>query len=418
MPTEAFDFTGSEGQALSGRLDLPEGPARSYAIFAHCFTCTKDSVAAVRIARALAARGIGVLRFDFTGLGHSEGIFSEGGFSGDMRDLLAAARALEASGRPPRLLIGHSLGGAAVLAAAGELPLVRAVATIGAPFDVGHVTGQFGDSLGEIVEKGEAKVNLGGRPFTVRRNFVDDLKNHDQKARIHDLHRALLVMHAPLDDIVGANNATAIFTAARHPKSFISLDDADHLLTRQRDADYAADVIAAWASRYVDQMAEAAPASEGIVVEATGNGRYQVQVSAGGNRFLADEPAKDGGLGSGPSPYDLLCAALGACTVMTLRMYADQKGWALPPLKVTVGHTKDKARTPPDLFSRGIAFEGALPDDMKARFLEIADRCPVHRTLERGAKVETIDNSKPAAPSIDDAADQHMLDMAEACADC
>lgn len=418
MPTEAFDFIGSEGQALSGKLDLPEGPARSYAIFAHCFTCTKDSIAAVRIARALAARGIGVLRFDFTGLGHSEGTFSAGGFSSDMRDLLAAARAMEASGRPPRLLIGHSLGGAAVLAAAGELPLVRAVATIGAPFDVAHVTGQFGDSLSEIVEKGEAKVNLGGRPFTVRRSFVDDLTNHDQKARIRNLHRALLVMHAPLDDIVGADNATAIFTAARHPKSFISLDDSDHLLSRQQDADYAAGVIAAWAARYVDQAPETVAATEAITAEATGNGRYQVQVSAGGGRFLADEPVKDGGSGSGPSPYDLLCAALGACTVMTLRMYAEQKGWALPQVKVQVGHTKDKARTPPDLFTRAIAFEGDLPDDMKARFLEIADRCPVHRTLERGAKVETIDSSKPAAPPISDAADQHMLDMAEACADC
>lgn len=418
MPTEAFDFMGAQGQHLSGKLDLPEGEARSYAIFAHCFTCTKDSVAAVRIARALAARGIGVLRFDFTGLGNSEGIFSDGGFSSDMQDLIAAARAMEASGRPPRLLIGHSLGGAAVLAAAGELPLVKAVATIGAPFDVSHVTGQFGDSLSEIVEKGEAKVNLGGRPFTVRRSFVDDLQNHDQKQRIHDLHRALLVMHAPLDAVVGANNATAIFTAARHPKSFISLDDADHLLTRQRDADYAAGVIAAWAARYIDQAPPAAAPEEGVLVQATGAGRYQVQVTAGIHRFLADEPARDGGLGSGPSPYDLLCAALGACTVMTLRMYAEHKGWAVPDARVRVGHAKDKARSPADVFTRQIAFEDGLPDDMRARFMEIADRCPVHRTLERGAVVETIEIKKPPAPPLGDAGDQHFHDMEEACANC
>lgn len=418
MPTETFDFTGAEGQMLSGKLDLPDGPARSHAIFAHCFTCTKDSVAAVRIARALAARGIAVLRFDFTGLGHSGGIFSEGGFSSDMRDLLAAAAAMAAAGRPPSLLIGHSLGGAAVLSAAGELPSVRAVATIGAPFDVHHITGQFGDSLNEIVDKGEARVNLGGRPFTVRRNFVDDLKNHDQKARIHNLHKALLVLHAPLDEIVGVENATAIFVAARHPKSFVSLDNADHLLTRQRDADYAASVISAWASRYIDSSEVPATVAEGVTVEATGNGRYQVQVAANGTHFLADEPVADGGLGSGPSPYDLLCAALGACTVMTLRMYAERKGWAVPAVKVRVGHTKDKACTPPDLFSRQIAFEDSLPDDMRARFMEIADRCPVHRTLETGAKVETIEVPRPPMPPLEADSDLHRQDMEEACKDC
>ncbi len=268
------------------------------------------------------------------------------------------------------------------------------------------------------MEKGEAKVNLGGRPFTVRRSFVDDLQNHDQKQRIHDLHRALLVMHAPLDAVVGANNATAIFTAARHPKSFISLDDADHLLTRQRDADYAAGVIAAWAARYIDQAPPAAAPEEGVLVQATGAGRYQVQVTAGTHRFLADEPAKDGGLGSGPSPYDLLCAALGACTVMTLRMYAEHKGWAVPDARVRVGHAKDKTRSPADVFTRQIAFEDGLPDDMRARFMEIADRCPVHRTLERGAVVETIEIKKPPAPPLGDAGDQHFQDMEEACANC
>src|SRR5689334_12082721 len=270
MQSKVFDFTGAAGQKLAGRLDLPDHAPRGYALFAHCFTCTKNSLAAVRIARALAARGFGVLRFDFTGLGGSEGTFSEHGFSGDVADLLAAVAEMSKAGMAPSLLIGHSLGGAAVLAAAAELPEIAAVATVAAPFDVQHVTHLFKGGLDAILEQGEAEVQLGGRPFTIRRSFVDDLKTHDQAARIARLHHPLLVLHSPVDQTVGIDNASAIFLAAKHPKSFVSLDNADHLLTRESDATYAADVIATWASRYLAPevaMTALAPMQDQVLVQ-------------------------------------------------------------------------------------------------------------------------------------------------------
>lgn len=391
MATEHVNFKSADGHQLSGRLDLPDGSPRAYALFAHCFTCTKNSIAAVRIARALTQRGIGVLRFDFTGLGDSEGDFADSTFSGNVRDLVAVATQMADSGMAPKLLIGHSLGGAAVLAAAGDLPSVTAVAVVAAPFDVQHVTAQFGAGLADLLEKGEAKVDLGGRPFNMRRSFIDDLRRHDQGARIASLHRALLVLHSPVDQTVGVENAGAIFQAAKHPKSYVSLADADHLLTRPADAAYAADVIASWASRYLGGDQElAAEIPEGrIVVEETGGGKFQVVVKAGATRFLADEPVAGGGLGSGPAPHDLLCAALGACTTMTLRMYAQQKGWPVNHLRVSVGHAKDKDQSPPDVFTRDISIDGDIDASQRARMIEIAQRCPVHRTLATGSRIET-----------------------------
>jgi alpha-beta hydrolase superfamily lysophospholipase len=299
MATESFDFKSADGHQLSGRLDLPDGSPRAYALFAHCFTCTKQSIAAVRIARALTQRGIAVLRFDFTGLGDSEGDFADSTFSGNVRDLIGAVQEMARQSMAPKLLIGHSLGGAAVLAAAGDLPSVTAVAVIGAPFDVQHVKAQFGDGLATLMDQGEATVDLGGRPFNMRRSFIDDLEKHDQKSRIAQLHRALLILHSPIDQTVGAENAGAIFQAAKHPKSYVSLADADHLLTRPSDAAYAADVIAAWASRYLghdQELAEVMP-SDQVVVEETGGGKFQVVVKAAGTRFIADEPVSAGGLG-------------------------------------------------------------------------------------------------------------------------
>jgi|AraplaMF_Col_mMF_1032025.scaffolds.fasta_scaffold00048_54 putative redox protein len=403
MQSKVFDFVGAVGQKLAGRLDLPDHPPRGYALFAHCFTCTKNSLAAVRIARALAARGFGVLRFDFTGLGGSEGRFAEGGFSGDVADLLSAAAEMSKAGMAPSLLVGHSLGGAAVLAAATELPDLAAVATIAAPFDVQHVTHLFKDGLETILEKGEAEVQLGGRPFTIRRSFVDDLRNHDQAARIARLHHPLLVLHSPVDQTVGIENASAIFLAAKHPKSFVSLDNADHLLTRESDATYAADLIATWASRYLGSataMPELAPLQDQVLVQETGAGKFQVEVRTGTTRFLADEPAVAGGLGSGPNPYDLLCAALGACTSMTLRLYADQKQWPLKRTRVSVGHDKDKERKPADRFTRSIALEGPLDAAQRMRLLEIANKCPVHRTLESGSTIETVEVPTAIVPSV------------------
>jgi len=416
MPTERFDFTGAQGQKMSGRLDLPDGRARGFALFAHCFTCTKSSIAAVRIARALTLRGLGVLRFDFAGLGESSGDFAASSFSGDVRDLIAAAQQMAAHGIAPKLLIGHSLGGAAALAAAVELPELAAVAVIGAPFDVQHVTHLFEGELAAILEKGEAKVDLGGHPFTIRRSFVDDLRAQDQGARVAKLRRPLLILHAPGDQIVGIDNASGIFLAARHPKSFISLDGADHLLTRAADAEYAASVIAAWGARYLGGAPEVAPeiAAGHVVVAETGAGRFQVEVAAGRTRFLADEPVAVGGLGSGPSPYELLSAALGACTAMTLRLYAEQKKWPLTRVRVEVRHEKRRDRTPPDLFTRAIALEGALDATQRARLSEIAGRCPVHRTLAAGAGIATVAIGETSIAAAG-GGDAHAQDMAEAC---
>jgi len=402
MTSRQFDFFGSGGQQLSGRLDEPQGEVLAYAIFAHCFTCTRKSLAAARISRALTAKGFGVLSFDFTGLGESGGEFAESSFSGNIRDLLAAAAAMEATGIPPSLLVGHSFGGAAVLAAAGSLPDIKAVATLAAPFDVNHIKHQFGDDLAKLEEEGEAEVKLGGRPFKLKKSFIDDLAQHDQSERIRTLNRSLLILHAPLDQYVGIENASLIFEAARHPKSFVSLHGADHLLTKPEDATYVADVIAAWASRYLTgQVALRTAAQPGyVVVEETGEGAFQVEISAGGSHFLADEPVEVGGLGSGPTPYDLLSAGLGACTAMTLRLYARAKSLPLGRVRVTVGH-KNVKETPPDLFVREIRLIGELDDAQKKRLLEIADKCPVHRTLH-GSAIETELEEVRAMRAVDD----------------
>jgi putative redox protein len=412
MRTEPFPFAGSEGQQLSGRLDLPEAQPRAYAVFAHCFTCTKASVAATRIARALTRKGFGVLRFDFTGLGDSGGAFADSTFGGSVRDVAAAVRAMAAAGRAPALLIGHSLGGAAVLAAAGGLPEVRAVTTIGAPFSPEHVRALLGDHEADLAAKGEAEVNIGGRPFRLRRAFFDDLAQHDSQTVIHDLRRALLILHSPIDQIVDVANASQIFLAARHPKSFVSLDHADHLLTRAADAGYAAELIAAWASRYLDtrEALRAADQPGFVTVEETGAVGFQMEARAGDATFLVDEPVEAGGLGSGPTPYDLLNAALGGCTAITLRMYAQRKGWPVGKIRVAVGHTRDPAQSPPDQFSRDISVAGPLDDAQRRRLLEIAEQCPVHRTLSGGARVATaMGEAMPVAASPM----EHSRDAAE-----
>lgn len=396
MTTRKFDFTGKDGRLLSGRLDLPDGPIRAFALFAHCFTCSKSSLASVRIARALAARGIGVLRFDFTGLGESGGDFADTNFSTNVGDLIAAAEAMAAAGFGPDLLIGHSLGGAAALAAAAALPGVRAVATIGAPFEASHVRHVLGTALERIEAEGEAELRLDGRPFTFRKAFIDDLAVHDQEARIAALARPLLVLHSPQDEIIDIENASSIFAAARHPKSFVALDGADHLLTRKEDAEAAAALISAWAGPLVGEEPAAPAEDDGVVVEERKEGGLRVRVRAGGVRFVADEPVAAGGLGSGPDPYDLLGAALGACTAMTLRLYADRKGLPLDGVDVAVAHAKHDG-SPPDLFVREIALKGALDEAQRARLMEIANRCPVHRTLTAGARIETAINPGPPA---------------------
>jgi putative redox protein len=400
MATERFTFDGHDGHPLAARLDLPDGPVLATALFAHCFTCGKDIPAARRISARLAAMGIAVLRFDFTGLGHSGGEFANTTFSSNVGDLIAAAAALRARGMAPTLLIGHSLGGAAVLRAAGDIPEVYAVVTLGAPFDPGHVVHNFGDALDRIAADGTAEVTLGGRPIRIGQGFVEDVTAENLAPAIAGLKRALLVLHAPRDAVVGIENATQLFMAAKHPKSFVTLDDADHLISRAEDAEYAADIIAAWAERYLDLKSPAPPpgAPEGIVrvSEADPDGFLQDVVSGPHHRGVADEPLAYGGTNKGMSPYGYLAAGLGACTSMTIRMYARRKGWPLTHVSVDVTHDKvhaqDAGTADPgkvDQFRRLIRLEGALDAGQRAKLLEIADKCPVHRTLEKGAKVVT-----------------------------
>jgi putative redox protein len=393
MPSTRVEFPGSQGAVLAARIDAPAASPRAWALFAHCFTCSKDSKAAAYIARALAQAGFGVLRFDFTGLGGSGGDFASTNFSSNVDDLVAAADWLRNHHGAPSLLVGHSLGGAAVLAAAHRIADARAVVTLGAPFDPGHVARHFGDELPAIAERGEATVSLAGRPFTIRRAFLDDLRGQAQGERIRTLRRPLLVMHAPGDRVVDIDNARAIFEAAVHPKSFVSLDEADHLLDREEDARFAAGVMAAWAARYLPpaEAAAPAPADDGwIEVAETGSSAYEVEVRAGAHRWLADEPASVGGADAGPSPYDLLTAALGACTAMTLRMYARQKNLPLRRVRVRLRHAKIHANDCAhcetragriDRIEREIELAGELDETQRQRLLEIADKCPVHRTL-------------------------------------
>ncbi|MBT0957092.1 OsmC family protein [Alphaproteobacteria bacterium KMM 3653] len=399
MTTERITFTGSGGTPLAARLDLPEGPHLGTALFAHCFTCSKDIPAARRIAARLAGIGIAVLRFDFTGLGHSEGEFENTTFTSNVDDLVAAAAYLTGRGMEPGLLIGHSLGGAAVLRAAGQIDSVRAVATLGAPFDPGHVTHNFAEALEVIEAEGAGDVTLGGRPFRIGKDFVDDVRTENLRPAIAGLKRALLVMHAPGDTTVGIENAAEIFGAAKHPKSFVTLDKADHLITRAEDAEYAAEVIAAWAARYLDLRPPAPPIGtpEGVVrvSEADANGFLQ-DISAGQkHHIVADEPLAYGGTNQGMSPYGLLSSGLGACTSMTIRMYARRKGWPLDHVSVDITHDKVHAQDAEghspriDTFKRVIHLTGDLDETQRARLLEIADKCPVHKTLEAGAEVVT-----------------------------
>ena len=401
ISVEKIDFEGSQGDILSAALVMPSAKPRAYALFAHCFTCSKDFFAAKRIADALAERDIAVLRFDFTGLGHSEGDFANTNFSSNVGDLVAAADWLRQNRQAPDILIGHSLGGAAVLMAAQKIAEAKAVVTIGAPSDPGHVRHTFASGEAEIAEKGEAVVDLGGRPFTIRQQFLDDIADQPIKDAIANLRRALLVCHAALDKIVGIDCAGAIFGAAKHPKSFVSLDDADHLITRKADAVYIAELIAAWSSRYLPVPAEKdAKADEDLAVTVSENGvgMFGQDITTGPHLFHADEPPGVGGKNTGPTPYQLLSAALGACTTMTMRLYANKKKWKLDRASVVVRHDKVHAADcgecetregKIDMFVREITLEGALDEEQKQRILEIADKCPVHRTLHGEVQVRT-----------------------------
>lgn len=403
---EKIEFEGSQGTTLAARLDRPAGKIKACALFAHCFTCGKDIAAASRIAKSLTNDGIAIMRFDFTGLGKSEGEFANTNFTSNVQDLIKAADHMRKHLQAPTILIGHSLGGTAVLAAAVHIPESKAVVTIGAPAKADHVTHNFGDKKAEIMEKGEAEVCLAGRPFLIRKQFLEDIKSQNLEQSIALLERALLVMHAPLDNVVSIDNAAQIFKAAKHPKSFVTLDDADHLITRKEDAAYAARVIAAWVSRYIDTDSdenETPKLEEGaVLVRSTGQGKFQQKIIAGKHELLADEPESYGGNDTGPMPYDFLKMALGACKSMTLRMYARHKGLDLGRISVEVSHGKVAAEHCEDCgevaagrsgridrFECMIAIDGSVSPEVRSRLVEISQKCPVHKTLENSAAIVT-----------------------------
>ena len=402
MPTERLTIPTTRGYELSGALELPSGLVRGAAVFAHCFTCTKQSRAAIEVTRALAQHGIATLRFDFTGLGQSGGNFGRAGFASDLEDLVESTRYLAGRFGKGLLLVGHSLGGAAVLAAADMLEdeTVAAIATIGAPAEVEHVLGTVKGDLAAIEREGEGQVDIGGHRYNLSRDFLEAVREVDLLARVKALRIPLMFCHSPTDEIVDVDNAAKLFTAAKHPKSFISLAGADHLLTRSEDARFAADVIASWAHRYIPMREDWPMPEEGVVVR-TGHGKFGTEVHTRSHRFLADEPTSYGGDDSGPTPYDLLNAALGTCTAMTMELYAERKGWPLDGVTVTVTHERDHKHDADHVaameegqslqaLNRRIELHGdALTEDQRQRLIGIADKCPVHRTLEGELHIHT-----------------------------
>ena len=401
-----LEFENADGEVLAGLLETPPENVSiaRYALFAHCFTCGKDIAAASRISRALAARGIAVLRFDFTGLGNSDGDFANSNFSSNVSDLVAAARKLESEYQAPQLLIGHSLGGAAVLVAAHLLDSVKAVVTIGAPSTAQHVEHLFRQESEIIKQAGEAVVGIGGRDFRIKKQMLDDIGQYNSTEQIGALNKALLVFHSPIDNVVSIDQAAEIYQAAKHPKSFISLDQADHLLSQSADAEYVAATMATWASRYLDLktvdfqkiLTDRPPLDAGEVMISELDKKFLRGLFSDNHRLMADEPEKYGGSNLGPTPYDLLLMSLGACTSMTLRMYANRKQLKLDDADVTLMHERVHATDSEDCnnkierLTRRIKLHGDLTDDERQRLLEIADKCPVHRTLESHPMIVTV----------------------------
>lgn len=399
-------FRNQLGESLAGLLETPDAETKAYALFAHCFTCSKDIAAASRISRALASQGIAVLRFDFTGLGNSDGDFSNTNFSSNINDLIQAANHLEQHYAAPILIIGHSLGGAAVLAAAQSMPSVKAVVTIGAPATAHHAGHLFSDSKQEIVSNDEAIVELGGRKFTIKKQFIDDINSYNDAEHISQLRKALLIFHSPVDETVSIDEAARIYTAAKHPKSFISLDNADHLLTRREDSEYVAGVITSWARRYLDITHAGKEASSGTapdvekghVLVSEQHKTLTQKIYTEDHQLMADEPLSVGGSNLGPGPYELLLASLGACTSMTLRMYANRKNISLDTIEVALKHDRIHAKDCTDCerksgfidkIEKSIRLEGDLTDEQRQRMLEIADMCPVHRTLHNEIQIKS-----------------------------
>lgn len=400
MRSESVKFLNKEGIRLTGKLELPvDGKANNFAIFAHCFTCSKDLKAVRNITLALAQKGFGVLRFDFTGLGQSDGDFADTNFSSNVNDLAAAANFLEENYQAPSLLIGHSFGGTAVLMAASQLPSIKAIATIGSPCDPSHVLHLLSKDIDEIKKEGKATVKLAGRDFNIKSQFIEDLQNRGMHKILSEMRgKALLVMHSPQDDTVGVQNARNIYESAHHPKSFISLDGADHLLSRSKDSQYVGKVIAGWVERYLPSPEKKKLKTDAQVVARLNEGPFLTEILAGDHHLIADEPLDVGGSDLGPSPYELLSSGLAACTVMTIKMYVARKGWPMEEVKVHVSYDNKYIEDCEDcergdrkigMFSRRIELAGNLDEKQRQRILAIANKCPVHKTLEQGVTIET-----------------------------
>lgn len=393
-------FKNKEGVELAGKLELPlDKKPQQFALFAHCFTCGKDLKAERNIALALTQKGWGVLRFDFTGLGQSSGDFEDSNFTTNLNDIHAASAFLEVNYQAPKLLIGHSLGGAAVLMAGGEMESVRAIATIGAPSEPNHVTHLFQESLDEIEEKGKARVVLAGREFFIKDQFVKDLEDNGVDKAIKQLRgKSILILHSPQDDTVGISNARHLYNKLHHPKSFVSLDGADHLLSFASDSAYAGNVIGTWVERYTPVAPPEAMETDEQVVVRLNEGPFLTEILSGNHHLLADEPKSVGGENLGPSPYELVSAGLGACTAMTIKMYADRKKWPLEEVSVHLSYDNsyiediqhcDSEERKIGRFIRNIEVKGDLDEKQRARILEIANKCPVHKTLKSASEIET-----------------------------
>jgi putative redox protein len=400
MNSKKVTFKNRDGEQLSGNLELPvEGKAGAYALFAHCFTCNKNLNAVAHISRALALNNIGVLRFDFTGLGESEGEFSESNFSSNVSDLVDAAQHMASIGMPISVLIGHSLGGAAVLQAATLLDDVKSVVALAAPSSPEHVIKHLTGDLDSIREKGQASINIGGRPFVIRKQFLDDIGTLEFEETLAGLRKPVLIMHSPQDNIVGIENAARLYHQLHHPKSFISLDGADHLLSDKKDSLYAGNLIASWVERYIPFTESTRLTTDKQVVVRTAEEGFYTQIKAGKHSLQADEPESVGGTDLGPTPYGLLLSALGACTGMTLHLYAARKKWKIGDVEVHLSHSKEYGddcdnceddQRYLDLIERELSFTGNLSEEQRQKLLGIADKCPVHKTLTRQVKIETV----------------------------
>lgn len=405
MNIEKVSFKNKDNEQLAGRLELPlDQKPHNFVVFAHCFTCTKNLTAIRNIGRALARVGFGVLRFDFTGLGESEGDFENTNFSGNVDDLVEAAQFLEKNYMAPSLIIGHSLGGAAAIFASARLPSIKAVAVINSPSNPSHVMHLLKDSATEINKKGKAKVNLGGIDFTIKKQFLDDLQNKSLMDVVSDFRKALLILHSPQDKTVEIKNAEDVYLAAHHPKSFISLDGVDHLLSNKEDSEYVGEVIAGWASRYVEIPPQKKISSKSKVAASLNDeDKFTTHLKLGDHTAIADEPTSFGGNNFGPTPYEYISAGLASCTAMTIQMYAKRKKWKIENITVHIDYSKDHAvdceacedkSAKIDTFTRKIKFDGNLSAEQKKRLLEIADKCPVHKTLitETQILTEIVEN--------------------------